>query len=686
MKTIVGRKFLWLILFLFLASCQRSEDPEDLPRSNYYASTPLENAPFLCDDLVEQLGAQQAYSSCLEQAQAGNVHAQARLGALYAKGELGAINWDQATHWFLLAAQQNHPEAQYVLAQSYYLGRSVEKNDQIAFSWAQKSAQAGFAAGEALLGQYYLAGIGVSRDLPSALKWLEQSAQKKYASAQYELALAYLNEASLPKDLNKIEDLLQKASLREPLALITLGELYAQGLKGNPEPALASHWYYKAMRTEHPQVLTQLAEKLLKAEWQASIDPIALLEKAAKQSYAPAQVILADLYHHHEKYQDFSLAFKYYLALAKQNEPHAMHQLGMAYLVGDLNQAVDLNIAVQYLKQAATLHHYPAQYVLASLFLEGHPVLNSRLQAIDYLQQAARNDYPDAQVKMAKLFSEFSLPQYDKVAFYWAQKAAAQQHPEAMRLLANFYYEGIGVPTDYLKAFESYLPLAQQADPQAQLRLGQMYYYGQGVKSDPLHAMQWLLAASRAGESTAQTLAATCFKNHFTAEMLEQEPLAREWILYAADQGDVHALYLKGKHHLYGKGNFEQDPQLGISILQRAAQKNSLLAKKELAKLYEQGLFGLADPQQALYWYMQAAQQGDEGSQYHLATLYYSGETIEKNYLLSYVWASLSAKQKNLQAKTLQQQLTDVLNEKELAYAQQLSQQFEHAHHQEKQP
>ncbi len=59
------------------------------------------------------------------------------------------------------------------------------------------------------------------------------------------------------------------------------------------------------------------------------------------------------------------------------------------------------------------------------------------------------------------------------------------------------------------------------------------------------------------------------------------------------NQNQVEALYLKGICHFYGKNQFEQNIDLGIQLLEQAAQQNYQLAQRELGRIYDQHTLAL---------------------------------------------------------------------------------------------
>ena len=75
----------------------------------------------------------------------------------------------------------------------------------------------------------------------------------------------------------------------------------------------------------------------------------------------------------------------------------------------------------------------------------------------------------------------------------------------------------------------------------------------------------------------------------------------------------------------------------------------------------------------AARWYRKAADQGNAVAQARLGYLYYLGEGVPKDYLLSYVWSSLAAAQGINSAKNIRDFLEETMASTQIAEAQRIS-------------
>ena len=91
----------------------------------------------------------------LEQsAKAGDPEAQAELALHFRSGRDMPKSYEQAVHWYRLAAAQDYAPAMLGLSGLYYAGEGVEKNERIAARWRLRAAQRG------VKGAFYWTAVG----------------------------------------------------------------------------------------------------------------------------------------------------------------------------------------------------------------------------------------------------------------------------------------------------------------------------------------------------------------------------------------------------------------------------------------------------------------------------------------------------------------------------------------------
>ena len=99
------------------------------------------------------------------------------LGWVYRQGR-GAIEWDwrKSHDYYLRAAKQGHPEAQYAPAQYFEAGIGVDASLPKALEWMTKAAEAGEPWAAWDLGERYENGDGVPKDPARAKAWYDKAA------------------------------------------------------------------------------------------------------------------------------------------------------------------------------------------------------------------------------------------------------------------------------------------------------------------------------------------------------------------------------------------------------------------------------------------------------------------------------------------------------------------------------
>jgi TPR repeat protein len=109
----------------------------------------------------------------LEAGQLGSQGAQRDLGALFATGDwTGPKDAAQAIHWYRLAAERGHEDAQYNLGFMYLLGEGTTQDVGEGMLWLLRSAEQGDSAAMRLLADCYRNGhYGIARSEQNAELW-----------------------------------------------------------------------------------------------------------------------------------------------------------------------------------------------------------------------------------------------------------------------------------------------------------------------------------------------------------------------------------------------------------------------------------------------------------------------------------------------------------------------------------
>lgn len=235
-----------------------------------------------------------------------------------------------------------------------------------------------------------------------------------------------------------------------------------------------------------------------------------LLEDSARDGYAPAQVLLAEIYMtpHNGfavKTDDAKAAalLQGVIAQHPDNAP-ALYYLGVLYGDGRGGLPEDLKKQFDYYTQAATAGFAPAEHGLGVLYTDGGGVVSQDdAKAVHWTTLAAQQGLPESQYNLGYMYVtgsgvEKSVP----TALAWFEKAAASGFPPALLTLGNLYRTGrYGVQEDAAKALIWMQKAAKTGNGTAQMLLGAMYGEGEGTPKSEIKSYFWYSLATASGES-----------------------------------------------------------------------------------------------------------------------------------------------------------------------------------------
>jgi uncharacterized protein len=130
-------------------------------------------------------------------------------------------------------------------------------------------------------------------------------------------------------------------------------------------------------------------------------------------------------------------------------------------------------------------------------------------------------------------------------------------------------------------------------DPDTQFKLGQAFRLGAGVEKDEAEAFKWIEKSANAGHTEAQNMLGFMYNNGEGVEKNEGE--AYRWYVQAAEKGDVKS-------------------------------------QTNLGYLLSEDYSDIQNYEEAAKWLTKAADQGEGMAQEQLASLYYWGKGVEKDF------------------------------------------------------
>lgn len=340
-------------------------------------------------------------------------------------------------------------------------------------------------------------------------------------------------------------------------------------------------------------------------------------KEAAELGNVTALNLLGNCYNDGKGTQkDWVKGFECKREAAAQGEKFACYGMGTHYMLGrGVNR--DYNEALKWFEKARDLGHASAGryvYIVKQLM---DPTLEFALSDKEYLE-------------IAKECDETNMHQF-AVKYYL--KAACMGNAEAMNLLGNKFYEGIGTCQNDERALYWYQRAAECGNKYAFYNVGKMYEYGRGVEQNYGIALQYYNKAKAAGNNVDGYIdnALRCqngddgvrsfaglsendiIAGYNSASESKRSRLAAAYAKALADFNNVSAFNILGNLYLEGKG-VPHDTEAAYEWYQKAAARNYKYAFYNLGKMYETGIGVSADMELAVNYYRRAAELGHESA------------------------------------------------------------------------
>lgn len=164
------------------------------------------------------------------------------------------------------------------------------------------------------------------------------------------------------------------------------------------------------------------------------------------------------------------------------------------------------------------------------MYLHGHGVRRSTVQADIWFEKAARQGYAEAQYNHALMLDD------PEQALPWLRKAAISDHPAALVAMGKRYETGQGVKKNLRRARELYTRAANANLADAQYTLARLLE----KHKNPGQALKWYLRAAEQGHIPSQTSAGVMYE---MGNGTERDPArALFWYNLAASEGDMIAM------------------------------------------------------------------------------------------------------------------------------------------------
>lgn len=294
---------------------------------------------------------------------------------------------EEEARWYLQAAKQGHPGAQWEISQMYLNGDGVEVSPVDALWWQLKAeanpkntnrgiyhAQSIYGA-QRILAAMYAENVGRARSDAEVKRWYDKfQKQLQGGESAIVVGVLYLNEA-LRSDSKKAKEESTKwfrEAARKAREAAEQGDTNAQLRLGRLAESAeeAEQWYRKALQG---------------------------FQAKANQGDAEAQIALGAMYEFGQGVTESpEEAKKWYLKAAEQGNPDAQFRLGRFYTEDSDEEVLSdegyrwYSEAAQGYREAADRGDSEAQYQLGVMYERGWGVQKSEQEALRWYRKAAK--------------------------------------------------------------------------------------------------------------------------------------------------------------------------------------------------------------------------------------------------------------------------------------------------------
>jgi TPR repeat protein len=223
-------------------------------------------------------------------ADAGDVSAQATLGAMYLTGLGVAKDESKAAYWTRMAAEAGNVKAQANLGLIYLYGRAVPQDDAEAARWLKKAAIQGNAGAQSSLGVLFLEGRGVEKNYAGAKALFSSAIKGGEVGAANNLAKMIEQGLGQPPDVKAALALYEiAAKFGDPAAQNRVGLACMNGEFRDRDMRAARDWFMKSASQGDKYGQFHLGMFLLDERPADTLPALQWISLSARQGYEPAQ-------------------------------------------------------------------------------------------------------------------------------------------------------------------------------------------------------------------------------------------------------------------------------------------------------------------------------------------------------------------------------------------------------------
>jgi TPR repeat protein len=459
-----------------------------------------------------------------------------------------------------------------------------------------------------------------SRSYPlNAMRMLRKQAAEGHVEAQSYLGKCLCDYAEGASGIAEGLSLLQTAADESfPYALNELGLFFLGSEHTEPEFERAFENFKLAADLKYAPSILNLAV-CFEHGWGCEKDTkeAKQLVEQAKKLGASDAITKLGLYYRQGigTKQNLPKALQLFEKGANLEIPSALRELGVCYY-NALGAEKDVERAVQYFIRAAKAHDGLAKAQIGAMYVKGECLPQNVDLGFRLLTEAAENQLcTTAMLWLANLhlFGNF-VPQNVALGLEWAERAGRRGDGDAILLIAETYLNEWGVKKNESAAIEWLKKGVQLQHSLCITKLGIIYFYG----NNQLESYELLVKAAKLGSGAAMNML-----GYYHLEEHGPSPnkkLAADWFRQSAEADYPPAFANYGHCCITGHGTKKNIAQ-GIALFRRGVDLGDAHSMINLGDCFLDGVGVEKSPEEAKYWYEEAAKAGSPLASEKLAEL-----------------------------------------------------------------
>lgn len=435
-----------------------------------------------------------------------------------------------------------------------------------------------------------------------------------------------------------------------------------------------------------------------------------MFSKSAMQGNAEAEYELSYMYLMGEGIeQNYSKAYELALKSAERGNKDAAFMLSfISFVEGGVDHSYTQGEGI--ILKAAEQGNAKAQFILGILYLAEE----SNEKMYKMLSRSAEQGFAEAEYMLGIMYleGEVCVEQSYTKAYELLSRAVNHGCVGAKYQLGLLYKEGLGVETNYTKAFEMFnnflneqeiqreakcsilgLDIEQRYDmvykeyyksiekwedevckgklmdqilddlfntlqaeclrvnsiEEAEYQLGLLYKDGKGIEQSYIKAFVLFSNAVEQGNKDAEFELGLLY---LKGQGVKQDyNMAHEFFSRLANQGNANGEYGLGLMYKEGEG-VEQSYTKAYELFLKSANQGNANGEYELGLMYKKGIAVEQSFTKAFELFYKSANQGNANGEYELGRLYRKGQGVEQSYKKAYELFLKSANQGNTEAES----------------------------------